>query len=117
MKQQVGYYVERIVLTGSDSILCNVTPVTTTVARGLLKFNYEKRIAGPTISPDTTATNWKIRHQGTNTTCATAPALANTADKHGCTMNAVVASGLTAGDGAYILRAANTPYVTVDARH
>ncbi len=84
--------------TANGNSFANGFAESTTIAVTHIPYKVTMRTAPTALEQSGTATDYKISHQATNTTCSAVPSFAN-ATVFAADVSFTVASGLTAGNG------------------
>ena len=105
--QRYYYRASASELNGS---LCSGFVTDSTGARGVFNFPVSMRVAPTGIEHTGSATNYKVAHAATATTCSAVPTFANGAT-NSAGVQFTVASGLTAGHGMSVERNNGTAFI------
>jgi hypothetical protein len=100
--------------TGADNYFSNSHNASTTLARGLISFLVQMRIAPSALTQSGTAGDYRVQHQTTTTTCSSVPALSG-GSVWGSVVQFTVSSGLTAGQGSVIRSVNSSAYLGFSA--
>ena len=103
-------YYYRVSTSGSNATIGTGFNTSSTGARGIFTFPVTMRVPPTGIEHTGSATNYKVAHGFTATTCSAVPTFANASDTI-CGVNFTVASGLTGGQGIAIERNSGTAYI------
>jgi hypothetical protein len=100
--------------TGTDDYFSNSHNASTTLARGLISFPVQMRIAPSALTQSGTAGDYRVQHQTTATNCSSVPTLSG-GSVWGALVQFTVSSGLTAGQGSVIRSVNSSAYLGFSA--
>ena len=103
-------YYQKFTVTGSGDVFCSGMMNATTTSRNFIPFLVPLRTNPTALEQSGTATDYAIFHGGTVTTCSAVPQFV-VATVNGASIQATIASGGTAGNGALLRAAATAAYL------
>ncbi len=107
-------YYQRMTATANGNSFANGFAESTTIAVTHIPYKVTMRTAPTALEQSGTATDYKISHQNTNTTCSAVPVFAN-ATVFAADVSFTVASGLTAGNGLKVVALTGNAYLAWSA--
>ena len=107
-------YYQRMTATANGNSFANGFAESTTIAVTHIPYKVTMRTAPTALEQSGTATDYKISHQNTNTTCSAVPVFGN-ATVFAADVSFTVASGLTAGNGLKAVALTGNAYLAWSA--